>query len=129
MSIRTERVAGEVLQAIAQLLQTEFSHISDALLTVTKVRMSPDLKSGRAYLSILGGSQRPDAILEAVQYAAPQIRSMIGKKVRLRYTPEIFYYLDDTQQEVARVEEIFRKIHENDKPVPKDIKDYEGGDD
>lgn len=119
-----------MLQAIAQLLQTEFSNISDSLLTVTKVRMSPDLKSGRAYLSILGGSQRPEAILEAIQYVAPQIRSMIGKKVRLRYTPEIFYYLDDTQAEVARVEEIFRKIHEQDRPQTSEASDpAEGGSD
>ena len=48
MSIRTERVAGEIQQALARLFQTEFGNVTDSLITVTKVRMAPDLKSGAA---------------------------------------------------------------------------------
>ncbi len=56
MSIRTERVAGEVQQALAHALQTDFSSLTDSLITITKVRMAPDLRSARVYVSLLGGT-------------------------------------------------------------------------
>ena len=112
MSIRTERVAGEVQQAIARLFQTEFTDLSDGMITVTKVRMAPDLKSGRIYLSVLGGSIPGEQVLKNVKAASPQIRHGLARSINMKYSPELFYYLDDTQEEVSRVEDIFRKIRE-----------------
>jgi ribosome-binding factor A len=112
MSIRTEKVAGEVQQSLARLLQTEFSDLTNGLLTITKVRMAPDLKSGRVYVSVLGGTSPSKEVLAALKQSAPQLRYALGRTLNLKFTPELFYYLDDTQEEVARVEEIFRKIRE-----------------
>lgn len=112
MSIRTEKVAGEVQQSLARLLQTEFSDLSNGLLTITKVRMAPDLKSGRVYVSVLGGTAPSHEVLAGIKRRASEIRYALGRTLNLKFTPELFYYLDDTQEEVARVEEIFRKIRE-----------------
>lgn len=114
MSIRTEKVAGEVQQAVARLFQTEFTDLSDGMITVTKVRMAPDLKSGRVYVSVLGGTAPGTVVLKRIKEAAPQIRYSLSRTINLRFSPEIFYYLDDTQEEVSRVEEIFRKIREEE---------------
>lgn len=112
MSIRTERVAGEVQQAIARLFQTEFTDLSDGMITITKVRMAADLKSGRVYLSILGGTLGPNEVLKRIKSAGPQIRHGLARAIRMKFSPELFYYLDDTQEEVSKVEDIFRKIRE-----------------
>ena len=112
MSIRTERVAGEVQQALARALQTDFSDLSDGLITVTKVRMSPDLRSGRIYISLLGGTRAPERTLERIKAETPRLRAAIAKAIRLRYVPELHFYLDDTQSEVARVETILKQIGE-----------------
>jgi ribosome-binding factor A len=112
MSIRTERVAGEIQAALARALQSDFSDLSDGLITVTKVRMSPDLRSGRVYISLLGGTKPGEKTLEAIKKETPHIRSAVAKAVRMKYVPELHFYLDDTQEEVAHVEEIFRKIRE-----------------
>jgi ribosome-binding factor A len=125
MSIRTERVAGEVQQAIARLFQTEFTDLSDGMITVTKVRMAPDLKSGRVYVSVLGGTAPGQVVLKRIKESAPQIRYQLGKTLNLRFNPEIFYYLDDTQEEVSRVEEIFRKIREEQQS--KEPREGDGG--
>lgn len=113
MSIRTERVAGEVQQALAHLFQTDFADLSDGLITVTKVRMSPDLRNGRVYVSLLGGSRPAEKTLEAIEAEVPHIRHAITKAVRLKFVPELHFYIDDTAENVARVEEIFRKIRED----------------
>lgn len=117
MSIRTERVAGEVQQALARALQTDFSDLSDGLITVTKVRMSPDLRSGRIYISLLGGTRSPERTLERIKAETPRLRAAIAKAIRLRYVPELHFYLDDTQAEVARVETILKQIGEEAHPT------------
>jgi ribosome-binding factor A len=117
MSIRTERVAGEVQQALAHALQTDFSDLADGLITVTKVRMSPDLRSGRIYISLLGGTRSPERTLEKIKVETPRLRAAIAKAIRLRYVPELHFYLDDTQAEVARVETILKQIGEEQQPL------------
>jgi ribosome-binding factor A len=57
-----------------------------------------------------------EQVLKAVKAEAPRIRSAMGKSLRLRHTPELFFYIDDTQEEVSRIEELFRKIHDQEKP-------------
>jgi len=116
MSIRTERVAGEIQKILSNLFLRDFTHLTDGLLTVTMVRMSPDLRSCRVYLSIIGGKKLHEDILKAIKIEAPHIRSAMGRSLRLRHTPELFFYLDDTQQEVSRIEELFKKIHEQENP-------------
>ena len=116
MSIRTERVAGEIQKILSNLIQRDFSHLSNGMITVTMVRMSPDLRSCRVYLSILGGTMENEDTLKVMKAEAPHIRSAMGRSLTLRHTPELFFYLDDTQEEVSRIEELFKKIHEQDKP-------------
>jgi ribosome-binding factor A len=111
MSIRTDRVAGEVQQSLASIFQTTFSDISDGLLTITKVKMAPDLKSGRVYLSQLGGSLPHDTLLKRIKEVVPQIRHELARRVRMKFVPELFFYYDDTQEEVAKVDDIFRRIN------------------
>ena len=110
MSIRVERVAGEIHQALARLLQTDFRDLSDGMMTVTKVRMSPDLRNGRIYVSVFGGVQGPERTIKAIAAETPHIRAALAKMVRVRFVPELRFYLDDTQTEVARVEDIFKRI-------------------
>jgi ribosome-binding factor A len=112
MSIRTDRVAGEIQAALAKAFQSDFQDLSDGLITVTMVRMSPDLRSGRVYISLLGGTKPAEKTLEAIKKETPHIRSAVAKAVRMKYVPDLHFYLDDTQEEVAHVEEIFRKIRE-----------------
>jgi ribosome-binding factor A len=117
MSIRTERVAGEVQQALARALQTDFSSLTDSLITVTKVRMAPDLRSARVYVSLLGGTGPGAKALEKIKEEAPHLRAAVARAIRLRYAPELFFYLDDTQEEVAHIEEIFKRIGESRSPI------------
>ena len=113
MSIRTERVAGEIQQALAHAFQTDFRDVTDSLVTVTKVRMAPDLRSGRVYISLLGGSHRPETVLGRIKAETPHLRAAVAKQVRLRYVPELHFYIDDTQEEVQHIEDVFRRIRES----------------
>jgi ribosome-binding factor A len=69
-------------------------------LTVTDVLMSPDLKVAKVYISVYGDSERKKKSFAMLEAHKPSIRSMLGHSVRLRYTPEIIFYLDETVERV-----------------------------
>jgi ribosome-binding factor A len=98
------------------LFQTDFQDISDGMITVSKVKMSPDLRSARVYLSVFGGQIGATSTINAAKQAMPQIRAGLARQVRMRYVPELFFYADDTQEEVARVEAILRRIGTHQRP-------------
>ena len=100
---------------IARLLQKELSEIFRAqtaktrgtLVTVSNVRVSPDLSIAKAYLSIFPSSQA-EATMEAIQKSARTIRYELAQKVRyqLRKTPELSFYLDDSLDYIEKIDSL-----------------------
>ena len=112
MSVRTERVAGEIQQKLAELFQKEFYELYTGLLTVTICRVSPDLSTCKVYISILGSAKPKELIVKDIQLEAPHIRAALARSVRMRHTPELFFYLDDTQDEVERINRLFKQLND-----------------
>lgn len=114
MSIRTERVASMLQKEIAELLRLEFSSELDHMLTVTGVRVTKDLGKAYVYISVYGDSEeQKESALKQLQSMAHRIRKSLAKRIRhqLRGVPELKYFLDDTLNEAARLDEIFGKIN------------------
>ena len=114
MSVRSEKVGSLIKEELSVLFQRNFSMAEYGFLTVTEVLMSPDLKVAKVYISIFGDSGRKKKSFEKLEAQKPSIRSMLGHAVRLRFTPEIIFYLDETLDRAMKLENIFHKIHEND---------------
>ncbi len=111
MSIRTERVAGEIKKSLSEILQNEYSHLYDALVTITVVRLSGDLRHCKVYLSMIPRKDMPEDILKRIKAETPHIRSSLAHSIRIRHVPELLFYLDDTQEEVQKMEYLFKEIH------------------
>jgi len=71
-------------------------------ITVTEVRTSPDLKNATAFVMPLGGEASPE-VLAALKRASPYLRREIGKKLQLRYTPNLSFQADYSFDEAARI--------------------------
>lgn len=113
MSIRTERLARLVQREVADLLNKDFFEASQALVTVTKVRMTKDLGIAYINVSVLGEDPaRRQIAFRRVEDLAPQIRQALAQRIRhqVRRIPELKFFLDETQQKVARMEELFDQI-------------------
>ncbi len=112
MSIRTERVGAVIQRDLGHILQREYQH--DSILTVTKVRMTPDLKIAKVYISIFAPQQDTDNIFEYLESHNADIRKKLARKVQnqLREVPELHLYKDDTAEYVNRLEQLFDQIHE-----------------
>ena len=114
MSVRTQKVGSLIKEELSVLFQRNFSISEYGFLTVTDIIMSPDLRVAKVYISVYGDTERKKKSFAMLEAQKPSIRAMLGHSVRLRYTPEIIFYLDETMEKAMKLENIFRKIHEND---------------
>lgn len=111
MSLRTERVASLIKKEISTFLNREYRDPSYGFMTVTDVQISPDLRIAKIYLSIMGDKEKKDNTLRMLENRKGGIRSFIGSHVRLKFTPSIQFYLDETLDRVDRINQLIKKIH------------------
>ena len=94
---RTDRISKEMQKEISDLIQYQ---IKDPRLprfvSVTAVRVTKDLRYATVYVSVLGNADEKKDALEALKSASGFIRREIGQRIKLRYTPEIRFKLDDS---------------------------------
>jgi ribosome-binding factor A len=105
-----------VNEVVHQSLADELERLSDPrleLVTLTGVDVSPDLRHATVYYSALG---RQDAgTLAGLQAAAPHLRRVLGREVRLKYLPLLHFREDPAIERGQRVEEILRGLHRHDR--------------
>ncbi len=114
MSVRAQKVGSLIKEELSMLFQRNFSMSEYGFLTVTDIIMSPDLRIAKVYISVFGDAERKKKSFSMLEAQKPSIRSMLGHSVRLRYTPEIIFYLDETVDKAMKLENIFNKIHEQE---------------
>ena len=111
MSIRTERVASLLKEEIGAILVRDYSDRSYGFTTVTEVKMTPDLKIAKVYFSVFGGPEVKARTMAMLKDEKSHIRGLVGSHVRLKFTPALQFYLDDTLDQVDRINHLIRKIH------------------
>ena len=84
------------------------------LLTVTKVKVTDDLKLAKVYLSFLENKKPVDDILDILDSKHNLIRHHMGLKLTLKYTPQLKFYYDDSIYHAQRIDDLIQKIHKND---------------
>lgn len=109
-SQRQLRVGQEIKKIITSVIERgdlRSKEIRDALITVTEVRVSPDLKYATAYIMTLNGKNL-GLVLEMLNEESWVFKKQIGAKLQLRYTPDVNFRVDDTFNEVDRIEKLLR---------------------
>jgi ribosome-binding factor A len=113
MSQRTERV-----QKLAQqILGEEIQSLKDPRIgftTVTAVRVSPDLRHARVLVSVLGDEDAQAQTMKGLKSATPHLRTELGRRMRMKYLPELTFELDHGIEVAERVESLLRRIHEEE---------------
>lgn len=97
--------------------------LSGVSVTISEVRISPDLQNATAYAMPLGGALIGE-VLKALNKSAPFLRSQVGKSLQLRYTPTINFVEDTTFDEAHHIEELLRS-----EKVARDLRTKDSQDD
>lgn len=102
---RQLRVAEEIRHILAQIF-SRADYFDDVIqkahVTVTEVRITPDLKSAKVYIMPMGGHQQ-EVVVEALNKAAPFYRSELGRQLAIRFTPALRFYIDKTFDEASKI--------------------------
>ena len=117
-SIRPERVGSEMLKVISVAVRDYYNEFPGSLVTITSVRMSPDLQIAKVYLTVFGGSATPQDVIRVLSKHAGAIRHYVGSKIRLRNTPELRFFYDDTLDKMDQIQKLIDKAHSEDSTLP-----------
>ncbi|HJQ40126.1 MAG TPA: 30S ribosome-binding factor RbfA [Thermoanaerobaculia bacterium] len=106
---RTSRVGENVRDALAQILRTDLKDVDIGWSSISEVEVSPDLHYARVYMT---GLKEEDAkkTVEELRRVAGKVRHLLGKRIHLRYTPELDFRYDETAMRALRIETVLREV-------------------
>ena len=112
MSNRTVRINELVRREISDILRQDYQTESLAL-TITEVRVAPDLRDARVFVAVLG--EEPDEKIRWLRKLAPTIRAEVGRRIVLKFLPRFEYVLDKSLGSSLKVLGILDEIERKDK--------------
>lgn len=115
MSARTVRVNELVQRELSDILRKRYQSEAVAI-TISEVRVSPDLRDGRVFVSVVGSEDEAEAKLRWLRGKAAEIREEVGRRIVLKYLPKFEYVLDQSAVRGARILQVLDEI---DHPRPK----------
>lgn len=109
-SNRMERVNEEFKKEISHIIDQDLKNTNiTGLISVIKVKVSPDLREARVYISLLNCKSKKNT-LDALNKSKGFIRSELAKRINMRYTPNITFKEDNSIEYGARIENILKEI-------------------
>jgi len=107
---RQQRVSKQIQKDLGEIMQREIHHVTrGAMVTVTKVHVTPDLLIAKVYLSLFATKDKK-VLLENIRKHAGEIRGKLGNRIKhqMRSVPELHFYEDDSLDYIERIEEILK---------------------
>ena len=109
---RADRVADQIRGELASLLAREVHDPGIGFVTLTRVRVSPDLQQARVLYTTLGDEKAQAASARALERATPFLRRRIGAALRLKRVPDLKFIHDDSIAGQDRIEQILHELSE-----------------
>jgi len=113
-SRRSKRIADQIKNELGWLIEQKLNDPEKGFITLTRVKLSPDLKLASVYYSVLGDQIKRQQSSDALERAIHFLRRELGRKIKLKYLPELRFFYDDSLDYSAHISNIIKKIH-NDK--------------
>lgn len=110
--LRVQRVAEELKKEIAQMLRGEVKDPRIGFATVTRVDLANDLQHAKVFVSVFGSEEEKQGTLAALAKAAGYIRGEVGRRLRLRLSPELVFKLDESGEYSDRINTVLKRLHE-----------------
>ncbi len=110
MTSRRQRRVAQLMREEITLITMELSDPLLALVSVTDVEVSPDLRHAHVFISHLGDEEETEGVLKALRHAAGHMRRELALRGTLRYVPELSFHWDSSVDQGQRIEELLRQI-------------------
>ena len=113
---RLDRIAEQLKVEVSRILLEEIKDPRLGFITVMRADISADLQHAHVYVSCLGTPAEQERTLAALTSARGFVRKLVGERIRMRYTPEITFHLDQSVDAQFRIQRALDELHK-DKPV------------
>ena len=117
LSQRQLRVGEMIKQALGNIFmrgEAKLPNIETSNITVTEVRMSPDLKTAKAFVLPLGG-KNANEIIEILKEFSFIVRKTLSKKISMKFLPKLFFVKDESFEYAEKIENLIKKTNRQEK--------------
>lgn len=111
-TIRKEKIAQLIKKEVSEIIHRELKDPRIGFVTITKVEITRDLHQAKVYFSILGSSKDTKKTSKGLKSSCNYIRKLMGKRLKLRYTPEVLFCHDKSIEYSIRIDETIERIKE-----------------
>ena len=116
MSRRTDRINEQLREEISTLLTRQVKDPRlNAIISITRVVSSGDLRSSSVYISVIGNQETKNAALAGMQSAASYLRRELRDRINMKHTPFLSYQLDDSLEEADKLFRLMNQVKPKDK--------------
>ena len=109
---RSEKVADLIQKEISQMLVKSVKDPRIGFVTITRVAVSEDCRSAKVYFSVAGDLTERENSMKGLNSAKGYVRKELGRRIRLRYTPEILFLFDPSIEYSIHLEELIQSLHQ-----------------
>lgn len=113
-SARTHRVGELIKEEISDIIKKELKDPRIGFVTITGVDVSPDLRYANVYISVLGATKQKEETLKGLQSSSGFLRSVLSKRIRIKYLPELRFAFDPSIEAGMRIEKVIKKLHKEE---------------
>lgn len=99
-------------EEISSIIHQEIKDPGFGFITILDVKMTEDLKYAKVLYSVYGSEEETKKTVEALRRARGYIKHLLGKRIKLRYMPEVTFILDTEQDRMARIDELLKKVED-----------------
>ena len=114
--VRVEKLQELIKQEVSDIIFNELKDPRIGFVTVTSVACTEDLREAKIYVSVMGDEKKARDTLYGLESSLGFVRREVGKRIRLRFTPEISFALDTSLNYSDHIQRLLNEIHE-DKPA------------
>lgn len=115
MSYRKDKISKMIKEEISLIFLHKLQDPALGFITITNVKITPDFKLAKVYISVYDKSKRPQ-VLEKVNDLKKMIRAELAHRITIKFVPDLDFYIDDTLDYVEKIEGLIKQIHKNDNP-------------
>lgn len=110
MSQRPERVQEALRQEVSRIILNEIKDPRLGFITITKVELTKDLRYAKVYFSVLGEDKDKKLALKGLTSAKGYIKGLVADRIKLRFTPEIDFRIDDSLEHTKKIYDLLDKV-------------------
>jgi len=111
---RADRVGDLIRSELADIILRKIKDPRVGFVTLTGVKVSDDLKHARVFVSVLGDDEAKKASIKGLKSAAHFVQSELGRRLKLRYTPELTFQLDESIEKGAQMLDKLRELEKDE---------------